>query len=64
MKSVVEASGAATRAFCTTSLSTVTATRVIVTTVSVVLLAVAVGFSKRGSIAEEDSKAAVAKAAA
>jgi K(+)-stimulated pyrophosphate-energized sodium pump len=39
--------------FCTTSLNTVTATRILVVVVSVILLAVAVAFSKRGSIAEE-----------
>ncbi|HEY2487735.1 MAG TPA: sodium-translocating pyrophosphatase [Candidatus Binataceae bacterium] len=39
--------------FCTTSLNTVTATRILVVVASVILLAVAVAFSKRGSIAEE-----------
>lgn len=39
--------------FCTTSLDTVTATRILVVVVSIILLGVAVAFSKRGSIAEE-----------
>jgi K(+)-stimulated pyrophosphate-energized sodium pump len=39
--------------FCTATLSEVTATRVLVVLVSLVLLGVAVAFSKRGSIAEE-----------
>jgi K(+)-stimulated pyrophosphate-energized sodium pump len=39
--------------FCTTSLNTVTATRILVVVASVILLGVAVAFSKRGSIAEE-----------
>jgi len=39
--------------FCTASLNEVTATRVLVVLVSLVLLGVAVAFSKRGSIAEE-----------
>lgn len=39
--------------FCTTSLDTVTATRILVVVVSLILLGVAVAFSKRGSIAEE-----------
>src|SRR5579885_1562423 len=38
--------------FCTTSLSEVSATRILVVVVSIVLLGVAVAFSKRGSIAE------------
>ncbi|MGO9452607.1 MAG: sodium-translocating pyrophosphatase [Candidatus Binataceae bacterium] len=39
--------------FCTTSLAVVTGTRVAVVVVSIALLAMAVVFSKRGSIAEE-----------
>ncbi|HTR61091.1 MAG TPA: sodium/proton-translocating pyrophosphatase, partial [Candidatus Binataceae bacterium] len=39
--------------FCTATLSEVTATRIFVVVVSLVLLGVAVAFSKRGSIAEE-----------
>jgi len=39
--------------FCTTSLNTVTATRILVVVASVILLGVAVAFSKRGSIAQE-----------
>lgn len=39
--------------FCTTSLDTVTATRILVVVASLILLGVAVAFSKRGSIAEE-----------
>ncbi|MGO9606089.1 MAG: sodium-translocating pyrophosphatase [Candidatus Binataceae bacterium] len=39
--------------FCTTSLAVVTGTRVAVVVVSIALLAIAVVFSKRGSIAEE-----------
>jgi K(+)-stimulated pyrophosphate-energized sodium pump len=50
--------------FCTTSIANLTVTRVVVTVLSVALLAVAVAFSKRGSIASEESKDAVAKAAA
>ncbi len=38
--------------FCTTSLNEVTATRVLVVVLSIVLLGVAVAFSKRGSIAD------------
>jgi len=43
--------------FCTTSLSEVTGTRIAVVVVSLVLLGVAVAFSKRGSIAEEQEGA-------
>jgi K(+)-stimulated pyrophosphate-energized sodium pump len=50
--------------FCTASLSVVTPTRVIVTTVSVVMLAIAVAFSKRGSLADESPVAKETKAAA
>jgi hypothetical protein len=39
--------------FTTTSLDTVTATRILVVVTSIILLGVAVAFSKRGSIAEE-----------
>ena len=39
--------------FCTTSLNDVTATRILVVVASLVLLGIAVAFSKRGSIAEE-----------
>jgi len=38
--------------FCTTSLNEVTATRVLVVVLSIVLLGIAVAFSKRGSIAD------------
>jgi K(+)-stimulated pyrophosphate-energized sodium pump len=50
--------------FCTASLSNVTGTRIFVVVLSVVLLAVATIFSKRGSIAEEQAQATQAKAAA
>ena len=50
--------------FCTASLSVVTPTRVIVTTLSVVMLAIAVAFSKRGSLADESPVAKETKAAA
>src|SRR5262249_11251652 len=43
--------------FCTTSLNDVTVGRVVVVALSVSLLAVAVAFSKRGSIAEEQQQA-------
>jgi K(+)-stimulated pyrophosphate-energized sodium pump len=39
--------------FCTTSLNAVTGTRILVVVTSLVLLGIAVAFSKRGSIAEE-----------
>ncbi|HVN28292.1 MAG TPA: sodium-translocating pyrophosphatase [Candidatus Binataceae bacterium] len=50
--------------FCTTSLSEVTVTRIFVTVLSIVALAIAVGFSKRGSLAEEAPQAAETKRAA
>ncbi|HYA36440.1 MAG TPA: sodium/proton-translocating pyrophosphatase, partial [Candidatus Binataceae bacterium] len=50
--------------FCTTSLSEVTGARIAVVVLSVVLLAVAVIFSKRGSIAEAEESGAATKAAA
>jgi K(+)-stimulated pyrophosphate-energized sodium pump len=50
--------------FCTTAINDVTLTRVIVVVVSVVLLAVAVAFSKRGSLASETTEAGTAKVAA
>jgi K(+)-stimulated pyrophosphate-energized sodium pump len=50
--------------FTPASISELSATRVIVVALSVVLLAVAVVFSKRGSIAEEPVVGATAKAAA
>ncbi len=50
--------------FTPSSISEVTAGRVIVVVLSIVLLGVAVMFSKRGSIAEEGSVGATAKAAA
>jgi len=39
--------------FCTQSLNVITTTRVLVTALSVIMLAIAVAFSKRGSLAEE-----------
>ncbi len=50
--------------FCTTSLQNVTVLRVVVTALSVGLLAIAVAFSKRGSIADEQANAGEAKVAA
>jgi K(+)-stimulated pyrophosphate-energized sodium pump len=50
--------------FCTVSLQTVTLSRVLVTALSVGLLAIAVAFSKRGSIAAEQAQAGEAKVAA
>jgi K(+)-stimulated pyrophosphate-energized sodium pump len=50
--------------FCTTALNQVTITRVCVVVVAIVLLAIAVGFSKRGSIATVEDSSAGAKAAA
>src|SRR5207245_6517548 len=50
--------------FCTTSLSEVTGARILVVALSVLLLGVAVAFSKRGSIAEIDAQAAHPKKAA
>ncbi|HUY26081.1 MAG TPA: sodium-translocating pyrophosphatase [Candidatus Binataceae bacterium] len=50
--------------FCTTAINDVTLTRVAVVVVSIVLLAVAVAFSKRGSLAGEGNEAGTAKAAA
>jgi K(+)-stimulated pyrophosphate-energized sodium pump len=50
--------------FCTQSLSNVTTTRVLVTAVSVIMLTIAVVFSKRGSLAEEAPAAATTKQAA
>jgi K(+)-stimulated pyrophosphate-energized sodium pump len=50
--------------FCTQNLSDLTATRVIVTVVSIVALAGAVAFSKRGSLAEEAPTAQATKKAA
>ncbi len=50
--------------FCTQSLSIVTPTRVIVTALAVIMLAIAVAFSKRGSLAEEAPAAGVTKKAA
>jgi K(+)-stimulated pyrophosphate-energized sodium pump len=49
--------------FCTTSLSEVTATRILVVVVAITLLGVAVAFSKRGSIAEENEGASSKMAA-
>jgi hypothetical protein len=50
--------------FCTQSLNVVTTTRVLVTALSVIMLAIAVAFSKRGSLAEEAPAAGVTKKAA
>ncbi len=50
--------------FCTTSLSEVTGTRIFVVVLSIVLLGIAVAFSKRGSIAEEQAEAGESKVAA
>jgi K(+)-stimulated pyrophosphate-energized sodium pump len=50
--------------FCTTSLSVVTGTRIFVVVLSIVLLGIAVAFSKRGSIAEEQAEAGESKVAA
>ncbi|HEY6420352.1 MAG TPA: sodium-translocating pyrophosphatase [Candidatus Binataceae bacterium] len=50
--------------FCTGALAEVSVTRVVVVVVSLVLLAIAVAFSKRGSIAEEASEAGETKVAA
>ncbi len=50
--------------FCTTSISNVTLGRVAVVLLSIVLLGVAVAFSKRGSLAAEQRQEAGAKAAA
>src|SRR5580692_11625110 len=50
--------------FCTQSLNNITATRVIVTAFSVIMLAIAVAFSKRGSLAEEAPAARETKQAA
>jgi K(+)-stimulated pyrophosphate-energized sodium pump len=50
--------------FCTQSLSVVTPTRVLVTAFSVIMLAIAVAFSKRGSLAEEAPAARETKQAA
>jgi K(+)-stimulated pyrophosphate-energized sodium pump len=50
--------------FCTQALSVVTPTRVIVTAFAVIMLAVAVAFSKRGSLAEEAPAARETKQAA
>jgi K(+)-stimulated pyrophosphate-energized sodium pump len=50
--------------FCTQSLNEVTTTRVLVTALSVIMLAIAVAFSKRGSLAEEAPAAAETKRAA
>jgi K(+)-stimulated pyrophosphate-energized sodium pump len=50
--------------FCTQSLNVVTTTRVLVTALSVIMLTIAVVFSKRGSLAEEAPAAGEAKQAA
>jgi K(+)-stimulated pyrophosphate-energized sodium pump len=50
--------------FCTASLAEVSVTRVVVVVISLALLAIAVAFSKRGSIAEEASEAGETKVAA
>jgi len=50
--------------FCTQSLNVVTTTRVLVTALSVAALAIAVAFSKRGSLAEEAPAAGETKQAA
>ncbi len=50
--------------FCTQSLNDVTATRVLVTATSVIMLTIAVVFSKRGSLAEEAPAAGETKQAA
>ena len=50
--------------FCTTAINDVTLTRVVVVVVSLVLLGVAVAFSKRGSLAGESNAAGAAKVAA
>ncbi len=50
--------------FCTTAINDVTLTRVVVVVVSLVLLGVAVAFSKRGSLAGESNEAGAAKVAA
>ena len=50
--------------FCTQSLNVITPTRVIVTSLSVIMLTIAVVFSKRGSLAEEAPAAGETKQAA
>ncbi|MFZ0658515.1 MAG: sodium-translocating pyrophosphatase [Candidatus Binataceae bacterium] len=50
--------------FCTAAIDDVTVTRVVVVVVSIVLLAIAVAFSKRGSLAGESTEAGTAKVAA
>jgi len=50
--------------FCTAAINDVTVTRVVVVVVSIVLLAIAVAFSKRGSLAGESTEAGTAKVAA
>ncbi|MGC1679312.1 MAG: sodium-translocating pyrophosphatase [Candidatus Binataceae bacterium] len=50
--------------FCTAAINDVTVTRVVVVVVSIVLLAIAVAFSKRGSLASESTEAGTAKVAA
>src|SRR5579862_4952407 len=50
--------------FCTQSLNNITATRVLVTAASVIMLTIAVVFSKRGSLAEEAPAAGETKQAA
>jgi K(+)-stimulated pyrophosphate-energized sodium pump len=50
--------------FCTQSLNVVTTTRVLVTALSVIMLTIAVVFSKRGSLAEEAPAAGETKQAA
>ena len=50
--------------FCTTAINDVTLTRVVVVVVSIVLLGIAVAFSKRGSLAGESTEAGTAKVAA
>jgi K(+)-stimulated pyrophosphate-energized sodium pump len=50
--------------FCTTPINHLTVARVVVVVVSIVLLAIAVAFSKRGSLAGESAESAGAKQAA
>jgi len=50
--------------FCPTSITEVSASRIVVVIVAIIALAIATAFSKRGSIAEEQAGGAQAKAAA